>query len=111
MHYPMDEKRYHAIADATLAHCFDQLDDAYESGAIADLDLQGGILSIHLYPNRTYLLSKHAPTLQLWYASPISGGLHFSFIEGQQHWQLPDGRLMYDILRTELKSEGIEVVL
>jgi CyaY protein len=107
----MDEKRYHAIADATLMHCFDQLEDAFESGVIEELDLQGGILSIQLPNKRTYLLSKHAPSLQLWYASPISGGLHFSFFEGEQHWHLPDGRLLYDILRGELADEHIEVVL
>ncbi len=107
----MDEKRYHAIADATLAHCCDQLEDAYESGALTELDLQGGILSIQAQSRRIYLLSKHAPSLQLWLASPVSGGLHFTFDEGEQRWCLPDGRLFYDILRAELKAEGVEVVL
>lgn len=41
----MDEKRYHAIADATLMHCYDQLEDAFEAGMIDELELQGGISS------------------------------------------------------------------
>ncbi|MBX9726164.1 MAG: iron donor protein CyaY [Rickettsiales bacterium] len=107
----MDEKRYHAIADATLMHCFDQLEDAFESGMIDELELESGILTIRSARGRTFLLNKHAPSLQLWYASPISGGLHFSFSESEQRWQLPDGRLLYDILRAEMSNEDIAVVL
>jgi frataxin-like iron-binding protein CyaY len=102
---------YHAIADATLMHCYDQLEDAYEAGTLDDLDLQGGILTISTVGRRTYLLTKHAPSLQLWYASPNLGGLHFTFDEGEQRWLLPDKRWLYEILRGELNAEQVEVVL
>jgi iron donor protein CyaY len=111
MHALMDEKRYHAIADATLIHCYDQLEDAFEDELLDDLDVQGGILTIKAISGRTYLLTKHAPSLQLWYASPILGGLHFSFNEGEQYWALPDGRTLYEVLRGELKNEAVAVVL
>ena len=111
MHSGMDEKRYHAITDATLMHCYDQLEDAFEAGTIDELELQGGILTIRTVSERTYLVSKHAPSMQLWYASPILGGLHFTFDEGEQRWQLPDGRRFYDVLRGELNNENIAVVL
>lgn len=107
----MDEKRYHAVADATLMHIYDQLEDAFEAGTLDDLDLQGGILTIQAASGRIYLLTKHAPSLQLWYASPILGGLHFSFNEGEQRWALPDARTLYEVLRGELRNEGVEVVL
>jgi iron donor protein CyaY len=107
----MDEKRYHAAADATLMHCFDQLEDAFDAGSLDDLELQNGILTIHANSGRTYLLTKHAPSHQLWYASPMLGGLHFSYHEGEQHWHLPDGRTLYDILRAELHAETITVIL
>lgn len=107
----MDETRYHAIADATLMHCFDQLERAYEAGRLDELELEGGILTIKPASGRIYLVSKHAPTLQLWYASPVSGGLHFRFEEANQRWALPDERTLYDVVRSELKSEGVEVVL
>jgi len=107
----MDEKRYHAIADATLMHCYDQLEDAFEAGVLDDLDLQGGILTITALGRRIYLLTKHAPSLQLWYASPILGGLHFIFNEGDQRWKLPDNRTLYEVLSAELKNENVEVVL
>ena len=107
----MDEKRYHAIAEATLMHCYDQLEDAFEAGALDELELQGGILTIGCASQRIYLLSKHAPSLQLWYASPLLGGLHFSFDEQAQHWHLPDGQRLYDILRNEMNNEQVMVVL
>ena len=107
----MDEKRYHAIADATLTHCYDQLEDAFEAGIIDELELQGGILTITAISGRTYLLTKHAPTSQLWYASPLLGGLHFRFDEGAQRWLLPDDQWLYEVLRNELAAEQVEVVL
>ena len=107
----MDEKHYHTIADATLMHCYDQLDDAFEDGKLDDLDMQGGILTIKAASGRTYLLSKHGPSKQIWYASPTLGGLHFSYHADAQHWALPDGRILNEVLRAELKNEGIEVML
>ncbi len=107
----MDEKRYHAIADATLMHCFDQLDRAYERGMLEDLELEPGILTLKTETGRSFVLSKHAPSAQLWLASPTSGGLHFTFDEDAQGWLLPDGRTLYDVLRADLKRENVEVVL
>ena len=111
MSYMLNEPRFHAIADATLIHCFDQLEDAFEAGTIDELELQGGILTITTLSNKTFLLTKHSPSCQLWLASPISGGLHFSFHEGAQQWQLPDGSPLYDLLRSELATHTIAVVL
>ena len=107
----MDEKRYHMIADATLEHCFDQLEDAFDAGSLDELELEGGILTIKSMTDRTFLVTKHAPSGQLWLASPVSGGLHFRFDETEQQWHLPDGRKLYDVLRAEMKAEGVEVVL
>ena len=107
----MDDTRFHAIADATLLHCFDQLDDAFENGAMEDLELQNGILTIVTTDNQTFLLTKHGPSRQIWLASPMSGGLHFSFDENEQRWKLPDGTLLYTLLRRELAVHTISVVL
>lgn len=107
----MDEKHYHAIADATLMHCFDQLDDAYDKSELDDLEMEQGVLTIKTMTGRSFVLSKHAPSMQLWFASPLSGGHHFRFNEAEQLWQLPDGRKLYEVMRADLKHEGVEVVL
>lgn len=106
----MDQTRYHAIADATQMHLLDQLEDAYEANLLEELDLHQGILTI-MVGGATFLISKHAPSQQLWLASPISGGLHFSFDMDAQSWKLPDGTALYDLLRNELDQHGIKVVL
>lgn len=107
----MDEKHYHAIADATLMHCFDQLDDAYEKGTLDELELESGVLTIKTMTGRSFVLSKHGPSMQLWFASPISGGLHFRLNESERCWELPDGRTLYEVVRSDLKQEAVEVVL
>ena len=107
----MDETLFHAIADATLMHCFDQLEDAFEAGMIEELELQGGILTITTVSEKTFLVNKHAPSRQLWLASPVSGGFHFAFDTDAKCWTLPDGVLLYDLLRRELAAEKIAVVL
>lgn len=107
----MDETLYHTIADATLMHCYDQLDDAFECGAIDDIELQNGILSILTASGVTLIVSKHTPSRQIWLASPVLGGLHFSYDVGAQHWALPDTRALYDVLRSELATHNVTVVL
>lgn len=106
----MDQTRFHAIADATQMHLLDQLEDAFETGALEELDLHQGILTV-MVRDKTFLLSKHAPSQQLWLASPISGGLHFSFDEAGQCWKLSDGTTLYGLLREELAAQGITAVL
>lgn len=105
----MDDTEFHAAADATLVHCHDALDSAYASGALDELDLAGGILTIVTAAGKTFLLNKHAPSKQIWLASPISGGSHFSYTQTQ--WKLTDGTELYALLVRELKTHGVEVTL
>jgi iron donor protein CyaY len=101
-----DELHFHAYADATLQHVYDQLEQAYDDGTLEDLDLEEGLLSIVTASEKTFILSKHGPSRQLWLASPLSGGLHFDFSSHTQEWQLPDGRLLKDILAADLKQSA-----
>ncbi|MEJ0009769.1 MAG: iron donor protein CyaY [Alphaproteobacteria bacterium] len=107
----LDETRFHLIADATLMHCHDQLEDAFERGELDELELENGILTMVTQAGQTFVLNKHAPTQQLWLASPLSGGLHFSYARETQDWQLADGRTLYALLRADLAGCGIKAVL
>lgn len=107
-----DETRFHALADATLLHLFDQLEDAFERGDFEELDLNGGILTIETMAGATFILSKHAPSMQLWLASPLSGGHHFAYDESAATWVLPDGTQLKSLLCAELlKAASVKVVL
>ncbi|MFZ4125784.1 MAG: iron donor protein CyaY [Rickettsiales bacterium] len=98
------ETEFHRFADATLAALFEQLESAYESGSLEDLDLQDGILTIKTESGQTFVVSKHAPSGQIWLASPLTGGLHFSFDEGE--WKLADGATLTERLTHELMQVG-----
>jgi iron donor protein CyaY len=111
MHKRMDDTTYHATADATLAHLSEALEAAYDTGSIEELELQGGILTIRLPGGRVYLVSKHAPTQQLWLASPVSGGLHFRYEATTDAWILAGGQSLPILLTSELANEGIKVTL
>lgn len=99
-----NENRFLTLADATLSHLYERLDAAYERGEIDDLDLSDGVLTIDTLTGGTFVLNKHAPTLQLWLASPLSGGLHFSYSDAQQAWALPDGTTLLPLLERELRK-------
>ncbi len=107
----LDETHFNAIANATLMHCFDQLEDAYERGDIDELELEEGVLSITTSEGKQFIVSKHGPSRQIWLASPLSGGLHFSYSQNDQGWTLPDGSTLYEILRRDLAHCGAEAVL
>lgn len=107
-----DENRFHALADATLMHFYDQLEDAFERGDFEELELEGGILTIQTASGQTFILNKHAPSMQIWLASPLSGGHHFPYDETATTWVLPDGTLLKSILERELmQAANVKVIL
>jgi frataxin len=95
------ESDFHAHADATLEALFEQMEAQDEAGAL-DLDLHGGVLSADV-GGKTLILSKHAPSRQIWLASPLTGGMHFSAERQEGDWVLTDGRQLSVILAEELR--------
>lgn len=106
----MHETAFHPLADLVLQRCFAGLEAAYDSGALEDLELQNGILTLVTASGKTLVLSKHAPTCQLWLASPISGGLHFVYDASTERW-VTRGEELYSLLTRELASQHIMVTL
>lgn len=107
----MDETTYHGFADRTLDALAAALEPFYDSGAIEELDAQGGMVNIVALSGRVYLVSKHTASRQIWFASPVSGGLHFSYAPADGCWRLSDGRSLEMVLMSELRAEQIEVML
>jgi iron donor protein CyaY len=100
------ETEFHRIADTTIHALFDHLESAYESGLLDDLDLQDGILTIKTDSGQTFIVSKHAASGQIWLASPLTGGLHFSYHPERNDWALADGTLLTERLTQELAQLG-----
>ncbi len=97
----MDESAYSAAADAFLSGLFEQLEEQDAGGAL-DMDLADGILKIETENGKVFIVSKHAPSREIWLSSPLSGGLHFRPASNGNDWALPDGRRLSVILPEEL---------
>lgn len=110
----LDETHFHAYANATLMHIYDQLEQAFDQGDLEELDYDegAGILTIITPDDATFVLSKHGPSCQLWLASPISGGLHFDYDSDAQDWMLSDGRSLKKVLAENLRDTAdLHIVL
>jgi len=105
----LDDATFHRVASATLTTFSDKIEDADADGHM-ECELNEGVLSIKNNAGKTWIVSKHAPSKQLWLASSISGGLHFLYVDEQ--WQLADGRILSSLLSAELRAHAaLEVSL
>ena len=105
----MSESEFHKIADLWLTLTADVLEEADQKGVL-ETELEDGALAILFPSGKQLLISKHTPMRQLWLASPVSGGLHFSFDGTVNQWTLSDGRSLNDVLAGELKTiAGISI--
>ena len=77
---PIDETRFHALADSVLDHIAEAVDVAL--GDDIDVEAQGGIVTLSLEGGGQYVLNKHAPNREVWLSSPVSGAWHFAPAEG-----------------------------
>jgi iron donor protein CyaY len=94
-------------ANATLENLLERIEAADTQGVL-DAELEAGALSVALPNGKQYLITKHAPSAQLWLASPMSGGLHFS--PRGDEWVLADGRTLDATVRAELcQLAGVDI--
>lgn len=85
-----------------LNRIFTALEEADETGALPvdDVELAGGVITLKLQSGKTYIINKHTAMRQIWVSSPVSGGLHFSWVG--DNWQVSDGRELCALLSQEL---------
>jgi frataxin len=79
----------------------------------AEVDLEGGVLTVELDDGGTYVINKHAPTQQIWVSSPASGATHFARDQGSGRWiDTRGGRDLAGMLREEIRAAtGVELAL
>ena len=102
----LDETQFHAQAEKIL-NCLADTLEAAELDSIDDIGFEDGVLSVKLSDNSAFVINKHAPTKQIWYASPISGALYFSPSAPSWTWNCaPRGDSsteLVDVLREDLR--------
>lgn len=105
----IDEAEFGRIADRLIADLADKIEEA-DVDAVLECEVISGVLTIDSKTGKSWVVSKHAPNKQIWLASPYSGGLHFSYVDGA--WALGDGCVLQTLLAEEIKKYGgVEVVL
>jgi frataxin len=97
----MTEAEFQKLADAALGRIADALERGLED--VAEVDWQGGILTLALDDGGQYVLNKHAPNRQIWLSSPKSGASHYAFDAGRGAWVgTRSGRALGQVLADEL---------
>jgi frataxin len=71
----MDERDFDRQADQVIERLMGALEDQIPD---AEIDLEGGILTVELPDVGSYLINKHRPNREIWLSSPRSGAWHFS---------------------------------
>ena len=104
------DTEFQTRAHRTLVQLHDRYEPAYENEELDELELEPGLLTFVTATGKTFIVSAHAPSGEIWLASPISGGLHFVWSDEHQHWTLKSGELLDTILRHELEREGVTVL-
>ena len=67
-------KKNKQLALEIISDTFDRVNNEFED---LEADLIDGVLTIQDLDNKTYVISFHEPTSQIWYSSPLSGAHHF----------------------------------
>jgi len=99
----MDATAFEDLAEKTLETLFDAIDEAI--GDDADVDFDNGILSVELEDGRQYVINKHAPNMQIWLSSPISGAAHYKYDEETSAWVSTRGSdVLLDVLSAEISQ-------
>ena len=63
----------------------DALDET-EHPIFEDINYADGVLNIDMTDNRSYVINKQKPNVQIWLSSPVSGPQRFEFEERDQKW-------------------------
>jgi frataxin len=103
----LDESRFATLADGTLEHVADVLDEVL--GDIVDVEYQHGVLTITLAGGGQYVVNKHGPMRQIWLSSPVSGASHYDWADGE--WRATrSSALLLQLLAEELSAKTGRVV-
>jgi len=96
-----DDETFEARASGTLDALMERIED--QIGDVADVDLEGGVLTIELDDGGQYVINRHAPNRQIWVSSPQSGAGHFDFHAASARWRNSrDRRDLHQLLADEL---------
>lgn len=99
----MDANEFENLAEETLEHLFDAIDDAI--GDDVDVDFDNAVLTLELEDGRQYIINKNAAAKEIWVSSPLSGAAHYAYNLEAGNWvSTRDGAVLCDVLAGELSA-------
>lgn len=108
----LSENEFEQMAEALLGRLAEAVDGAEADGV--DVELQGPVLTVEIEAGAgrgggTFVISKHAPTRQIWLSSPVSGASHYAF-DGQAWLSTRDNAELLGRLAGDLaQAAGIDI--
>lgn len=97
----LTDSQFFTLGRDTLTRLHDALEPSYNNGTLEELELEAGLLTIVTRAEQSFIVSAHAPSHQIWLASPVSGGLHFRW--SGESWILGTGETVEEVLARELQ--------
>lgn len=97
----LTDSQFYTLGRDTLARLHDALEPAYDAATLDELELEAGLLTIVTNAGQSFIVSAHAPSHQIWLASPMSGGLHFRW--SGESWIIGTGETIEEVLSRELQ--------
>lgn len=97
----MNETDFHCLADGLLSALEADLEEADQEGAL-EVEAISGVVTLLLPDGKQFVVSKHAPSQQVWLSSPFSGAHHFTYDESGRQWRLAGGQELRALLDAEL---------
>lgn len=98
----MDESNFLTMSHSMLESLAEQIEEALDEDF--EIEFNEGVLTITHETEGEFVVNPHAPTAQVWMASPISGSTHFDFIQQSGRWRSvrPPHVYLRDLLAEEL---------
>ncbi len=77
-HFPLEFAPFQEQVTLLFECILEELETSYPS-FFEEIDIKDGNLELTLAGQQagTFLMTRHGPTRQIWYASPLSGATHF----------------------------------
>ncbi|VDB84494.1 unnamed protein product [Peniophora sp. CBMAI 1063] len=103
----LSEENYHRIADHTLDHLLESLEELIDSrgDSAFEVDYSSGVLTLDLGTHGKYVINKQPPNKQIWLSSPISGPKRYDLSEKTGDWIYSrDKRTLGALLNEELSA-------
>ncbi|VFQ62193.1 unnamed protein product [Cuscuta campestris] len=106
-HLLLEEDEYHRLANSTIHHLLEKLEEYGDLIDIDGFDVDYGneVLTLKLGSSGTYVINKQTPNRQIWLSSPVSGPSRFDWDQISEAWIYRRTKeTLINVLETELEK-------